>query len=115
MAFEHFSYDPVTGVTTLFDYDEEKDLVIFRREEDISGLLKVAAETRAGQPTSYVNTSDEQWWPQAIIPATVIAELLKKGIDVCRLEGKDASMLAREIEKNYPELKLTDKKIWRPT
>lgn len=115
MAFEHFSYDPVTGVTTLFDYDEEKDLVVFRREEDVSGVLKVAAETRANQPGSYVNTSDEQWWPEAVIPATVMAELMKKGIDVLRLEGKDATSLARVIEKDYPDLKLTNKRIWLPT
>lgn len=115
MAFEFFSYDPVTGVRTLFDYDEEKDLAIFRREEDISGVLKVAQETRKNQPNSYVNTSDEKWWPEAIIPSMVMAELLKKGIDVTRLEGKDATRLAKEIETNYPELKLTDKKIWRPS
>lgn len=115
MAFEHLSYDPLTGVTTLFDYDAEKDLTILRREQDISGVLKVAAETRAMQPTSYVNQDDEKWFPQAIIPAMVMADLLKKGIDVAAMEGKDATLLAREIEKNYPDLKLTDKKIWLPT
>ncbi len=115
MAFEKFSYDPLTGVTTLFDYDEEKGMAIFRREEDVSGLLKVAAETRANGVTTYIGTNDEQWFPQAIIPATVMAELLKKGIDVGRMEGKDASSLAREIEKNYPQLKMTDKKLWLPT
>lgn len=115
MAFEFFSYDPVTGVRTLFDYDEEKDRAVFRREEDISGILKVAAETRATGVQSYINASDEQWFPQAVIPSTVMAELLKKGIDVSRMEGRDATALAKEIETNYPQLKLTDKKIWRPT
>ena len=115
MAFEHFSYDPVTGVTTLFDYDEETDMTIFRREEDVSGILKLAAETRATGPTSYLGQGDEKWFPQAIIPATVMAELLKKGIDVASMEGRDASNLVREIEKNYPYLKLTEKKIWRQT
>ena len=115
MAFEFFSYDPLTGVRTLFDYDEENDCAVFRREEDISGVLKVAQETRATGPQSYVNASDEQWFPQAIIPAMVMAELLKKGIDVARLEGQDATRLAKIIETEYPHLKLTDKKIWRPT
>lgn len=115
MAFEFFSYDPLTGVKTLYDYDEENDLAIFRREEDISGILKVAAETRAtNTPTTYTG-HDEKWWPEAVIPATVMAELLKKGLDVGRLEGQDATALAREIETNYPYLKMTEKKIWRPT
>lgn len=115
MAFEHFSYDPITGVRTLFDYDEEKDLAIFRREEDVSGILKVAAETRANGVTSYANTKDERWFPQAIIPATVMCELLKRGIDVASLEGKDATRVAQAIETSYPDLKLTNKRIWLPT
>ena len=115
MAFEFYDYDPLTGVRTLFDYDAEKDLAVFRREEDVSGLLKVAHETRANGPVSYVNTSDEQWFPQAIIPATVMADLMKRGIDVSRMEGQDATQLARIIEKEYPHLKLTDKRIWLPT
>ncbi len=115
MAFEAFSYDPLTGVRTLFDYDEEKDLAIFRREEDVSGILKVAAETRANGPTSYLGSKDEKWFPQAIIPATVMCELLKKGIDVASMEGKDATAVARVIEQSYPDLKLTNKRIWLPT
>lgn len=116
MAWELFSYDPLTGVRTLYDYDEERDLGIFRREEDVSGILKVAAETRATRtPMTYAGTDDEVWWPEAIIPATVMAEMLKRGIDVGRMEGRDATALAREIELNYPHLKLTDKKLWRPT
>lgn len=115
MAFEVFDYDPLTGIRTLYDYDEENDRAIFRREEDISGVLKVAAETRAMQPSSYIGQSDEKWFPMAIVPATVMAELMKKGIDVASMEGRDASALAKEIEQNYSYLKLTDKKIWRPT
>lgn len=115
MAFEHFSYDPITGVTTLFDYDAEKDLVIFRRQEDVSGILKVAAETRANGVSSYIGQGDEKWFPQAIIPSTVMADLLKKGIDVASMEGRDATKVAREIELHYPALKLTGKKIWRQT
>ena len=113
MAYEFFSYDPLTGITTQYDYDEETDTALFHRSEDVSGILKVAAETRAMQPGSYIGQSDEKWFPQAVIPAMVMAEMLKKGIDVTRLEGKDATIVAREIETNYPDLKLTDKRIWR--
>lgn len=115
MAYEFFSYDPIAGVTTLYDYDEENDLALFHRSEDVSGIMKVASETRATQPASYLGSSDETWFPQAIIPVTVMAELLKKGIDVAGLEDKDAAAVAKEIEQNYPYLKLTDRRIWRPT
>lgn len=115
MAFEFFSYDPLTGVRTLFDFDEEKNLAIFHREEDIEGVLKVTAEARRNGVSSYANQREEKWFPQAIIPATVMAEMMKKGIDVSSLEGKDAARVAQEVEQNYPYLKTTDKKIWLPT
>lgn len=115
MTREYFSYDPVTGIRTDWDFEDETGIATFYQEEDIEGLLKVAAETRAtNTPMSYTG-HDEKWWPEAVIPATVINELLKKGINVLRYEDKDATDLAREIETNYPHLKLTDKKIWRPT
>lgn len=115
MAFEEFSYDPITGIRTLFDYDDEKDLAVFRREEDVTAVLKIAAEARAKGVGSYLGQSDEKWFPQAIIPATVMAEMMKKGIDVCGMEGKDAIAVAKEVEQNYSHLKLTDKRIWLPT
>lgn len=109
MAFEKYSYDPLTGVTTFFDYDEENDLTIFRREEDVSGILKLAAETRATGVNTYLGQAEEKWFPQAIIPAMVLAEMMKKGINVT----EDPEAVAREIETNYKYLKLTDKHIWR--
>ena len=112
---ELFDYDPLTGITTWFDYDDDTDTAIFRREEDISGVLRVAELPRQQQPGSYIGQSDEKWFPQAIIPATVMAELMKKGIDVAAMEGRDASKLAKAVEQDYSYLKLTDKKIWRPT
>ena len=112
---EFFSYDPLTGIRTDWDYDEETNVATFHRTEDIEALLKVAHETRRDSPSSYIGTSDEKWWPEAIIPATVQAELLKKGIDVGRFENRDATALMKVIEQDYPMLKLTDKKVWIPT
>lgn len=113
MAFEKFSYDPLTGVTTYFDYDDDTGTAIFRREMDVQPLLDHLANVRAAAPKSYINTPDEQWQLQAQIDPMTMVELMKKGYDFNNPDH--ATPIAREIELNYPYLKATDKKIWRPT
>ena len=113
MAFEVFSYDPLTGVRTLFDYDDDTDTAIFRREQDIEPLLNHAARMRANAPKSVLGRPDEEWMLEAMIPNVVQMDLLKKGLDLGNPDHAEA--IAREIEVNYKYLKCTDLKIWRPT
>lgn len=113
MAFEKFSYDPLTGVTTLFDYDDDTDTTIFRREMDVQPLLDHLAKVRSVAPKSYLGTSDEQWQLQAQIDPITMVELMKKGYDFNNPDHYTS--IAKEVELNYPYLKATDKKIWRPT
>lgn len=113
MAFEFFSYDPLTGVRTLFDYDDDKDLAVFRREQDVSGVLKYTHEMRTSGKTREMLKQDEYFCLHSMIPAMVEVELLKKGLSLSRPD--DLPAIAREIETNYPDLKCTDLKLWRPT
>lgn len=113
MAFENYSYDPLTGIRTLFDYDEEKDMAVFRREQDVEGVLKYAAECRRQETTKKMLKRDDYFCLHSTIPALVEVELLKKGLSLSREE--DLPKISREIETNYQYLKCTDLKLWRPT
>jgi len=113
MAFEHFSYDPLTGVRTLFDFNEETGESIFRREQDVSGVLEWAAAKRRENSTRDMLKKDDFFCLHSTIPALVEVELLKKGLSLNREE--DLPRVAKEIEQNYQYLKCTDLKLWRPT
>jgi hypothetical protein len=113
MAFEHFSYDPLTGIRTLFDYDEETDRAVFRREQDVEGVLRFAELCRQQGTTREMLKRDDYICLHSTIPALVEVELLKKGLSLSREE--DLPRIAREIETNYQHLKCTDLKLWRPT
>jgi hypothetical protein len=113
MAFENFSYDPLTGIRTLFDYDEENDLAIFRREEDVEGVLKFAAECRRQDTTRAMLKKDDYFCLHSTIPALVEVELMKKGMFLTNPD--DLPKISKEIETNYQYLKCTDLKLWRPT
>jgi hypothetical protein len=113
MAFENFSYDPLTGIRTLFDYDDDSGNVVLRREQDVSATLDWAAECRAAGKTRDMLKRDDYFCLHSSIPPVVELELIKKGMSLSRQE--DLPRIAREIEQNYPALKCTDLKLWRPT
>ena len=114
MAFEAFSYDPLTGIRTLFDYDEENDKAVFRREQDVEGVLKFAAECRRQETTRKALKRDDYFCLHAVIPVLEEFEILKKtGLSLTREE--DLPKISKEIEANYQYLKCTDLKLWRPT
>jgi hypothetical protein len=102
---EFFSYDPLTGVRKLFDYDESTHTAIIRSEQDVEGLLARNRELRNTRACDNPKSELRLW---ASIPTIVQLELRKKGLDIF---SKDQTMLRRvrrEIEANYPYLKTSD-------
>jgi hypothetical protein len=113
MAFENFSYDPLTGIKTLFDFDEDTNQVKLRREQDVEPSLRWAAMNRAAGGTREALKKDDYFCLHSTIPAMVEVELMQKGLRLDR--EADLPRIAREIEQNYPLLKCTDLKLWQPT
>jgi hypothetical protein len=71
MAFESYSYDPLTGIRTLFDYDEDTETAIFRREQDVSGILELTAQHRRDETTRKALKRDDYFCLHSMIPAIV--------------------------------------------
>lgn len=100
-----FDHDPVTGVTTHWDYDPITDKIHLTYEQDVSKILDQIKEKRL---TSKSFGHVEEFAHYATIPTIVQMEMLKKGLD---LADKNATKgIIREIETNYPLLKTTSKK-----
>ena len=104
---QFFDYNPSTGVTEYFDYDEETDKATITYEQDVSKLLKWCQENR-DDPSVWKHGVKENWALYAKIPAVVQIELRKKGIDVNNPDHSKA--VFREINTNYPYLKMTTKR-----
>lgn len=107
---EFFDYNPHNGVRERWDFDESTGKAYFRHEQDVSGVLQAAAETRAvGSCNKGLMDSGKEFHCFAILPATVQIEMRTKGLD---LYSRDPSMQRRclqEIERNYAQYKVTDK------
>lgn len=118
MGFEKFKYDPLTGVQELFDYDEEKDLVVSRSVTDVEGLLKYTHAMRTTGAADNIKGKTEKANFQLyckVDPVTILA-LRKKGIDFNLIEKDEKHRKAffREMETTYKPLKCTDKVMWKP-
>ena len=111
MSYSQFSYDPHTGVQTLVDEDMSGTLHFLRRE-DLSGVIELAKQNRAARRDDAMMKTDEFFCLFASIPPTIEHELLKKGLRLGR--DDDMPAIIKEIEANYPYLKHTERKLWRP-
>ena len=100
-------YDPLTGTKEWFEYDHITDTFTITVDQDVSKFLDVVKKRRNDESYSQKGIKEE-WWHYAAIPNLVIAELRKKGIDV--FNKHQTKEVIREINQNYPALKLTTKK-----
>ena len=95
------STEPVTGKT------------IIRSEQDVQPVLDEAARQRAtGERDKGIAGHMKHY---CYLPNGVALELLKKGINMQRPQNGDWARFFKEIETNYPYLKTTEKKAWRPS
>jgi hypothetical protein len=107
----HFDYDPVNQTHQYFDYDPLTGDVSITTTQDVSETLDVL-KTKRDDPEAWKKGVKECFAHYASIPVIVEMELKKKGISI--YDKNCSKRLIQEIEQNYPYLKVTDKKMWRP-
>lgn len=104
---EFFSYDPTNGVRKMWDYDEMAGKAHFRHEQDVEPLLRYTNEMRN---TGLRDRAFKELKHYAELPAVVQIELRNKGIDIFSKDPQMIKRMLREIDTNYPYLKVTEKR-----
>lgn len=101
-------YDPWSGITTTFDYDEASDTTIISREQDVSSLLDFN-KTLANEDGVTKEGIKNSWWLYANIPNIVIEKWLNEhGVNVYDKDhNKAVFRLLNQPEYRY--LKTTNK------
>jgi hypothetical protein len=100
-----FEFDPISGIRTDFDYDEQTGNVILQRSQDVSALLDHNAALRNAGATD--RGIKESWWLYAKIPPIFMLKMRAKGINV--EDGRHMDRVLAEINTNFPHLKTTQK------
>jgi len=84
------------------DYDHAEDKYIVHIKQDVEPVLDYARDQR----NSGLNDKAGDFSKYAVIPAHVEVELRQKGINI--YDQDQTKELLREINSNYPYLKLTN-------
>jgi len=114
MAKRLLDYDVLTGEAIYTEADDTTGRMVVETVQDVAPVLDHVKEKRnSGSGDNVIGGCVHH---VAEIPNVVGLEMLKKGINVWNIKGKaEETRLLREIETNYPHLKVTNKTIWRPT
>ena len=106
MSKRLFDHDPLSGLTTYYDYDPVQDEVTLSYQQDVGGFLDVLTQKRNNEDATKQGIKNSMWH-YATIPPVVIMELKAKGIDI--FDPSHTQAMLREINANYPACKVTTK------
>jgi hypothetical protein len=100
-------HNPLTGVTTYFEYTSD-DRMVITSEQEISSIVDDAAAMRNNDEYSKAGIKNDQWH-YARLPLSVIVQMKEKfGVDMMspKIDWKSALKI---INREYPHLKTTAK------
>lgn len=103
MSKEFFDYDPLTGATEYFDFDDTNGRATIETVQDVEPLLERALMSRNNGLRD--GGIKENWFHYAEIPLVYLLKLRKMGIS-----WDDPKEINRAINTYFPELKMTTKK-----
>jgi hypothetical protein len=98
---ELFDYDPMTGATEYYDFDPMSGQAKVTAVQELKPLLD---HNLALRNEGIKNVKGSPIRHYATVPMTVILEMKSRGIDF--YDKNDAPKVFREIESNYPHLKV---------
>ena len=108
MAKRILDYDPLTGMTTSFDYNYETDTTFIHREQDVGVILDANHAIRNDADISRQGIKNN-WWHYCQVPNIVIEKWLNEyGVDFYNKDHEKAWLqLINQPEYRY--LKTTTK------
>jgi hypothetical protein len=108
MARRILDHDPLTGVTTYFDYDDVSGKVSITDVQEVNAILDSVTALRNDENYSSNGIKNDQWH-YARIPLNVLMEIEQKHGVKCMSGKTDWKGLFRVINQHYPLLKATTK------
>jgi hypothetical protein len=108
MAKQILEYDPFSGITTYFDYEDDSDTTVIYREQDVTPILEMNKALQ-NEPEAWKQGVKNSWAHYAQIPNIVIEKWKNEhGVDVFNRDHQKAVFrLLNDPEYRY--LKTTAK------
>lgn len=105
-----YEWNPHRGTYYEIEDDNQTGGVIITTKQNVQPILDRNKKLRNSGMNDYGGLKDKSDFKHyASIPAHVELALREKGIDI--YNGKQTAEMIREIERNYPECKVTNRKM----
>jgi hypothetical protein len=99
-------YDPITGISTWFDYHHETDMAVVTSMQDVDSILD-RNKTLSNDESYTKKGFKNDWWHYATIPNILIEKWkLEEGIDVFN-RNHDKAVWKKLNSPEYKYLKTT--------
>lgn len=100
------------GVATYTEHDDNTDLTVVHTMQDCTDIVEAAKrEAISGFRDKGIAGHIKHY---CYLPDVICMEMLKKGINMMNPREDDWKKFFVEIETNYPALKTTEMKGWKP-
>ena len=101
-------YDPWSGITTWFDYDESSDTTLIYREQDVSAILEMNKALARDEEFTRKGIKND-YWLYAQIPNMIIEKWMNEyGVNVYD-KGHQKKVYQLLNQPEYQYLKTTSK------
>lgn len=114
MSKRILDYDPITAITTYFDYIPESDKTVISREQDVSTILDIN-KALTNEPEAWRKGVKDSWAQYAKIPMIVLEKwMTEHGVDAFKKENweKNGPVWKLLNDPQYRYLKTTAKMHW---
>ena len=108
MARRILDFDPLTGVTTYFEYNHADQKMHITDVQDVNPILDAVTQMRNDDDYSKQGIKNDMWH-YARLPMAVLMEIESKHGVKCLTGKVDWKGLFRVINQHYPNLKATTK------
>lgn len=108
MARKILDHDPLTGITTYFEYDDLNRTMQITDVQDVNPILESTTQMRNDEEYSKRGIKNDMWH-YARLPLNVLMEIEQKYGVKCMTGVTDWKGLFSVINKHYPNLKATTK------
>ena len=112
MSRELLEFDPWTGIATYTEMQHRDKEITVHQEVDVAPLIEAQKRRRI---EGHDKPIAGHMHLVANLDCITIMKMKAKGIDIFNARTKqEQQRVLQEIETNYPMLKATEKKGWRP-
>jgi hypothetical protein len=108
MSKRVLDHDPLTGITTYFDYDPLTNQMMLTDVQDVNPILEKVTRMRNDDDYSRQGIKNDMWH-YARLPLNVLMEIEQTYGVKCVGKVQDWKALFRVINQHYPHLKATTK------